>query len=442
MKSQYLSFGLALVVSLFGVVVVRGSSGVTYGREIEVANSTKDERLLAVAYNSNRNEELVVWQVDTGGGDTDVFGRRARLSPAFHWIGDAFAIVNTSSPERAARVVFNPLDDDYLVVYERQLPSGDVDVLGQRVAGWSGGGDNTPELRGTMFNISVSVGKEEQPDVAFLPSTQQFLVVYALDGDIRARRVARYHQGPGGAETIGGNFIIAADLQRREMEPTVAASTQQSYFLVAYAYEFNSGDFDIYGQRVRGLSSPGNELLDEAFDIAFASGSSETAPRLAYGQYQAAFLAVWTATVAGNSDVQGKWLDERRLSGDPALGSVFDVSAQFVAAESSPWADVDSVTGDAAVVLAYEPTPGMPARLGIVWLATDPLASNAIARPLYLFPERSFPFAAPRLCVCPNQPGLLVGYSARFGSPPTYEYDAHLLVASRWAVMLPVILRP
>ncbi len=439
MKSSrlWLAFLAAL---LAGLAITGAVAAYTFAREVVVADSGQDERLSAVTNNCNRAEWLVVWQWDTGGGDTDLWGRRARSIPGFEWLGDAFPIAASTSPERAARVAYNPLDDDFLVVYERKLLSDDVDVLGQRLAGWPGGGDNGPDLRGSPFAIGASVGQETTPAVAFLPATQQFLVTYELNDDIRGRRVARYHMGTSGGETLGPAFIVAADPFRAEGAPTVIASDQQAYFLVAYTYEFTQNEFDVRGQRLKGFSAPGAELLDTAFDIANTT-DDETQPDLAYSQNWHALLAVWTATAAGNSDVQGLWLDEYIQSGDPAMGPAFDVSANPIAYEMEPQATSDPVTGNTAVVMIVEPVPGATSRVGLVWLQPDPLALNHILTPRFTFPERPFPVSTPRLSLCPNRPGLLIGYSARFGVPPGYEYDAQLLAGSQWAVPMPLVQR-
>lgn len=437
MKSSrlWLAFLAAL---LAGLAVTGAVAAYTFAREVPVAASDWDERLSDVTINCNRAEWLVVWQVDTGGGDTDIWGRRARSVPGFEWLGDAFPIAASASPQRAARVAYNPLDDDFLVVYERKLPSDDVDVMGQRVAGWPEGGDNGPNLRGSEFAIGASVGQETTPAVAFLPATRQFLVTYELNDDIRARRVAPYHMGTNGGETLGPTFILAADPFRAERAPTVAASDQQAYFLVAYTYEFTQGEFDVRAQRVKGSSTPGDELMAAAFDIANTT-DNEIQPDLAYSQNWHALLAVWTATAAGNSDVQGLWLDEYIQSGDPAMGPAFDVSAKPDGNEMEPQATSDPITGNTAVAMIVELVPGATSRVGLVWLQPNPLALNHILAPRFTFPERPFPVSTPRLSLCPNRPGLLIGYSARFGVPPDYEYDAQLLAGSQWAAPLPLV---
>lgn len=440
MKVRALFIWLLLAAGLTAAQAVAAQSATPFAREVVVADSNRDERLEAVAYNTTRGEALVVWSVDTGGGDTDLWARRARPEMPALWVGAAFPIAATTAPERRAQAVFNPLDEDFLIVYERRLPSGDIDIIGQRVAGRSGGGDNGPELRGASFAIANSILKEEQPDVAFLPATQQFLVVYTLSDDVWAQRVARYRFGDGGGELIGSRFVVTADLENTETTPTVIASLLRAYFLVAYAYEFGTDDFDVRGQRIHGMAVPGSQLLDTAFDIAFDS-ADETEPRLAYNQNRQTILAVWTATAGGNRDVRAVWLDDRIQTGSPVIGVSFPVAAGLVAQEWAPSPAVDPIGGETVVALNYERTAGSTPRLGLVWVQDRLPAPNPIAQPLALFPERPFPVLAPRLLLCPARPCLLLGYNARFGISPNFEHDAHLLVGGRWTVVAPRLRR-
>ena len=303
-----LLISLSLVLLLSGISAAAASS--LFGQEIVIAASTADEQLTDLAYNSLRQTMLVVWQIDNGNGDYDIWARRGRLQGSWQWLGNAFPVASTSTNERMAAVAYNSSDDDFLVVYEYQFSDADFDILGQRVAGAQGGGDNGGELKGSAFSIADTVGKEQNPDLIYFPASQHFLVVYELDGDIWAQRVARQHLGDSSGELIGQEFAVAADFDHEEVQPAVLISTQQSYFLVSYAFAFADDDYDIRGQRVRGVLGAQNQLLDSAFDIAF-SADSETRPAMGYSQNAQAFIVAWQASQAGNSDVRAIWLDER-----------------------------------------------------------------------------------------------------------------------------------
>lgn len=428
----------SLVIVMSGAIQVKGASQ-PYAQEIVVSASTSNEQIEAIAYNSVRGEMLLVWSVDAGEGNYDVWGRRASFCGAFRWLGEAFPIANTANSERVAAAAFNSSDNDYLVVYEYQFSQHDSDIWGQRVAGYTGGGDQGGELKGAAFMIGATVGNETTPDLIYLPSVQHFLVVYALDGDIWGRRVARQHLGDNGGELIGDEFAIAFDFQRAEKEPRVQASTQQSYFLVTYTYAFSEDDWDVRGQRVRGLHKQGDELIDTSFDIAFTT-DSEIRSTIGYSQNAQGFIIAWEASSAGNTDIRAAWLSETKLSGDPMIGTPFALAEDLVALEQSPFIDVDPANGDVVVAFSVIPDTFLQSRLGILWLNPDPLASPRLLRPLSLFPERPFAMTGPQIELCHAQAGMVLAFDASAGAGGASEYDVYLLAGARWALLLPLLL--
>lgn len=420
-----------------------------YAVEQVVAGTGLDESLAAIGYNSHRGEFLVIWQVREANGNWNIRGRRAKMNPEFAWLGSAFDIAADSRRERNPAVAYNSNDGDFLVVYEYEWSAADVDIRGQRVAGWSGAGDAgfNNELKGGPFGVAESLSVEHDPDVAHFHAGQNFLVVYtvdnATDSDIYAQRVARRGLGDGGGDLIAGPFAIADDFQRSEKAPAVIAVSQQSYYVVAYTYEFSINDFDVQGQRVRGLARLNDELLDQSFDIAFGN-ESEGQADLAYSPTRQAYLAVWTASTGNSSDVWGAWLDERTLSGSPLIGNAFAIAADPVAYESTAAVDVDPTRASSApaVAVTHKANAAAGERLGLAWLDPDPRASRRLAQPLSLFPDRPFLFLNPVLEVCHSKAGLLLGYSARYGAGSSAQNDAHLLPTSRWSLVLPMLWRP
>ena len=428
---------ISLIVAISSATPVQSASQ-PYGQEIVVADSNSNEQIEAIAYNSLRREMLIVWSVDAGQGNYDLWGRRASLCATFQWLGPAFPIANTTSSERVAAAAFNSSDNDYLIVYEYQFSAQDSDIWGQRVAGYAGGGDEGGELKGGAFMVGASVGNEISPDLIYLPSTQNFLVVYVLDDDVWGRRVARQHLGDNGGELISSEFAIAYDFQHGEKEPRVQASTQQSYFLVTYTYEFADDDWDVRGQRVRGLHKNNDELIGTSFDIAFTS-DSEGRSSIGYSQNAQAFIVAWEATGADNTDVRAAWLSEKVTSEDPIIGAPFAIAEDLVAQEQSPTVDVDPANGEVIVALSVIPDEFLQARIGTLWLNPDPNAQSHLLRPLSLFPERPFTMSAPQVELCHGQAGMLVSFDASSSANPG-DHDAYLLAGARWVSLLPLLL--
>lgn len=438
MKTLLFLVLICLIIVISGPILVLGASP-PYGQEIVVANSNSDEQIEAIAYNSLRSEMLVVWSVDAGQGNYDLWGRRASLCGAFHWLGQAFPIANTATSERVAAAAFNSSDNDYLIVYEYQFSEQDSDIWGQRVAGYAGGGDEGGELKGDAFMVGATVGNESSPDLIYLPSAQNFLVVYVLDDDVWGRRVARQHLGDGGGELIGSEFAIAYDFQHTEKEPHVQASTQQSYFLVTYTYAFTEDDWDVRGQRVRGFHKKDDELIDTSFDIAFTA-DSESQASIGYSQNAQAFIVAWEAAGAGNTDVRAAWFSEKIVSGNPLIDVPFAIAEDLVAQEQSPDVDVDPANGDVVVALSVIPDEFLQARIGTLWLNPDPHAQPHLLRPLSLFPERSFAMTSPHVELCPGQAGMILGFDALSSAGIPGDHDAYLLSGTRWATLLPLLL--
>jgi len=406
-----------------------------FAREIPVDVTSAMASLDALGVNA-AGEYLVVWQVDAGGGNFDIWARRAAFRPDFRWLGPAFAIANSAKSERAAAVAYDPVDNEFLVVYEYGYSSEDSDVRAQRVAGSA---DAPSDLIGSFLPVGVTTGDESMPDVAFLASTGQYLIAYSMDGDVWGRRVARRGQGDQGGDFLGDEFIIAADAYA-ETHPVVAAADPESYFLVAYAYAFSPDDDDVRAQRVRGRAQGDEELLGAHFALA-DSADRENAPTLAYSSYARAFVALWQVSVPFNDDIRGVWVDAGNYSGKPLVGQAFDVAADVLAMESAPRVDVDSGAGEVAVAFSYADMAGSWSRPALVWLARDPRAAKPVARPVQALPERNFQTLTPRVRLWPGQIRFLTGYTARWGTSSDADRDVYLLDVSRWGVALPLIMR-
>jgi hypothetical protein len=100
----------------------------------DISNLTATEALdPSIAYNSNRGEYLVVWWNDRPEND-DIYGRRVSGDGAL--VGDWFAIAAGADHERQyPDVAYNSQSDEYLVVWQDDNHiSGAVSICGQRVS--------------------------------------------------------------------------------------------------------------------------------------------------------------------------------------------------------------------------------------------------------------------------------------------------------------------
>ncbi len=159
-----------------------------------------DAREPTVAHNNLDNEFLVVWEADdtdTPGvqeSEDEVFGQRlngtdgSEVGPNDFIISNAGGIgVDTSFDVDDAEVAYNPLNNEYLVVWEADdsdipgIVDNEEEIYGQRVAA-----DGTP-IGFNDFRISDSGGTgssdtgAEIPAVMYNPAADEYLVVWEGD---------------------------------------------------------------------------------------------------------------------------------------------------------------------------------------------------------------------------------------------------------------------
>jgi len=181
-----------------------------------------------VAWNSYRNEYLVVWTaVNTLTGlPNDVAGVRVSASGSA-LSAYAILIAVTGTPHQAD-VTYNVAADEYLVVWRRYVAADDWDIYGARLRG-----DNGALIPPGEFPISVPVEDQRSPSVA---TNQQgrYLVVWeyaypgpCCDWDIRGQELDIT-----GAPV--GSVIIVSQTTDDETNPRIVArpGPQRDYVAV------------------------------------------------------------------------------------------------------------------------------------------------------------------------------------------------------------------
>jgi len=193
----------------------------------------------AVAYNSNHDEYLVVWYNDQGGGTWDIYARRVD--------GDGSLLSNFTVATNAGKknwqpdVVYNPDQDEYLIVYTYESSSTDYDVWA-RLVKWNGADLGDP--RYVEFSINNESGIQQNPAVAYNSQSNEYLVVYdnwwsSSLHDVDARRVDKDGTPLGGASGVN----IATGAGELRHWPDVAYNEARNEYLIVYGYgPSNNGD--------------------------------------------------------------------------------------------------------------------------------------------------------------------------------------------------------
>ena len=143
----------------------------------------------AVVYNPAASEFLVVWEQTFLGQDWDIYG--VRLTATGVPIGGSFPIAARSNPERQPDVAYNSARNEYLVVWKQVVGEGDSampDIAGQRLNGLG-------QAVGADFPITFSAIEESRPRLDYDGYGNQYLVAWqepgaGADMNVRGQRLS------------------------------------------------------------------------------------------------------------------------------------------------------------------------------------------------------------------------------------------------------------
>ena len=285
-------------------------------------NEYSDAFMPSVTYNGTVREYLVVWYSDHGvNNKMIIFGQRLDALSGTEIGADDFQISdmgpasNASYDARSPRVAYNPLDDEYLVVWYGNdnippLTVGEVEVFGQRL----NGADATP-IGANDFRIS-DMGPDgdgtfdvlDGVDVAYNPNANEYLVVWNAD-DI----------------------------------------------------DLGDEEFEVFGQRLAGgTGNPVGRNDVRLTDVGPADelGYDASHPRVVYNPVRDVYLIVWfgddnsTGSVNDEFEIFAQWLtpDLRPTTANHTRVSAMGPAANLAFAAERPKVAIDIRTGDAFVV--------------------------------------------------------------------------------------------
>jgi hypothetical protein len=259
------------------------------------AGAGAERRNPDVAYNSQKNEYLVVWEhIEPW---NNIKGRR--ISATGQLLGSVDIDIKTgsnlTSPARPA-VSYAATSDNYLVVWQETFhPTVVTGIAGQILS-------STGNLVGMPIDISSGAASEprQAPDVAYNRSRNEHLVVWQEkhgDFDIFARRV-----------TAAGLPLQPAAIEigryaAEEYAPSAAGlptSPNQGKYLVVWELRHSPTDRDIYSRIVNGDGTTASTI------IVSASTRDENSPVVAGNQIAHKFLVAWTQANGAFRDIRAR----------------------------------------------------------------------------------------------------------------------------------------
>jgi hypothetical protein len=297
MKKVYRLTALLVFLACFVVISRTAYAGTPLGsdRFLIYNDGSVSETESAIAYNSQSQEYLVVWQ------GPEIWGRRVSASGVP--IGSAFRISPTGEGANPD-VAYSSSANEYLVVWEH-----DLRVDGQRVS-------SSGTLLGSRFSYvagTSGVSTCDQPAIAYGSVADRYLISfrYLLFADSSSAIWVDVIQSDGVSVTSAFAVRENSDTVVPE-EPDVAYNRSRNEFLVVWQQTYSAGDRDIYGRRV--AMSGGASALGSPFYITLST-NDDTVPAVAAiptvpneGQY----LVAWQT----NQDIVA-----RAVAGDETLGS-------------------------------------------------------------------------------------------------------------------------
>lgn len=298
----------ALLAGILALTGAASAGAQAVGREVVVAEMSAETFLPAAAYNSSRDEFLVVWHCNWG-GYRDIWASRL---DRFGKVLGAFIVATGGNDRAQPAVAYDSQHDRYLVVWSYDFwgNGSDWDVYG-RLVPWNG-----PDPGSTEFVIWETTDSQWNPKVAYSTGDDEYVVVWtntsASPATVSFRLLASTGT-PGYAATLAGDGV------HDFLNPDITYSWVRNEYLVAY--EIDQADV-----AVRRVSSPGNftsEVLVANWPDA------ESAPAVATCPGQDQWLVGWKN---GSDRVYGRY-----LHGDGTVdGGPFEVGDTVGGEQRSP----------------------------------------------------------------------------------------------------------
>lgn len=241
----------------------------------------------AVAWNSYRNEYMVVWQTEDMAGQLLGIGRR-RLGADGSLLSNAAYITQSSFPG-SPDITYNVAADQYLVAWT-QLGTSFVDIYGGRL-------NREGALQGVVFPINEAADEQQLPAVT-TNEQNRYLVVWQDkrygDWDVAGQLLDVNGNKEGGDVWV---TLSTAD----DLRPDVVANPLAKQFLVVWQRGTPSG------QAIEAALLDEGGTLISAFEVA-PGGLGDNA-RPAAGTHRAGYFVVydWKSWTPGsNSDIYGR----------------------------------------------------------------------------------------------------------------------------------------
>jgi len=235
----------------------------------------------SVAYNATNDEYLVVWSLEVATNVYEVWGRRIKWNGADMGLSQyaEFKIFSLAGRSfMVPRVAYNSYRNEYLVVWNAY---DTATLLNTAVACRRVLADGSMPAPGVLVS---TVGEPGEVDIVYNVALDGYMVVWTRDGgttgyDIYGAFLDRY----GAKITPLGEFAVNSYLSD-QTTPAVTTNEQNHYMVVWQHFDnsYTPGDWDIYGQLLQANGSTvagpfvvANTAYDEKTPHVAANGANQ-----------------------------------------------------------------------------------------------------------------------------------------------------------------------
>ena len=277
----------------------------------------------SVAYDTDRDEYLVVWSEDRLQCD-DI--RAQRISSEGALLGDAFDVSAGCPADRSLPdVAYDGVHDQYLVVWAQHDPSSGSSIQARRVSG-AGAVVDASDLE--IRNAGANLYTPGEPAVAYASWADRYLVVWSETWHPAPITHGIYGQVvTSSGSSDGSSFPVSEGSEAREA-PDVTYDRDADRYLVVW--QTKPGDlWDVHGRQVHG----GGGVYQDEILIAYYTSSS-TAPRVAAmpgAPDDDAFMVVFEQHYATDRDIHAQL-----VARDGTVVTDFPISNFPLSDESAP----------------------------------------------------------------------------------------------------------
>lgn len=279
--------------------------------QFTISALASEEYYPAIAYNSNHDEYLVVWDNKWSGGDRDIYAQR--ISATGELIS-GFVVASGTYNQKHPSAAYDPIYDRYLVVwaYDINNDDSDWDIHG-RLIPWNGPLANLED-----FSIySKSSSHQVLPQVVYAQATQEFMVVWVNNPGVSATTIGgRRITASNGTFPTPDGVTIASGADYFDF-PDIAYNLHNNEYLVVW-HVFTGDVGDIYGVR---LSGDGVALGSGEFGIA-GWPAREIYPAVAACDQANQYMVAWQSdqdTNGGDYAIYARYLDGNATPGNVYL---------------------------------------------------------------------------------------------------------------------------